>query len=157
MVKVPKFNTRYSYKKVPGLLFDPENNEKDVSLTEQCFAYECDINNIVKMQVPTSVNQKTPLFNTVFSPDLYEKSLNVIAEASSKFEELPSELRTRFENDPKKLLEFLSDDKNYDEAVKLGLVKRKLSDDLKPINPSKNPVDVTTKPSGDVVNPTSPD
>lgn len=156
MPNVPKFNTRYSYKKVPGLLFDPENNEKDVSLTEQCFAYECDINNIVKMQVPTTVNPKTPLFNTVFSPDLYEKSLNIIADASSRFEELPSDLRTRFENDPKKLLEFLSNDENYDEAVKLGLIEKNSLREPKPINFSKDPVQVTTEPSGDVVNSISP-
>ena len=156
MANVPKFNTRYSYKKVQGLLFDPENNEKDVSLTEQQFAYECDINNIVKMQIPARVNQNTPLFDSVFSSDIYENALNVIAEANSKFEELPSDLRNKFDNDPKKLFDFVSDDKNYDKAVEYGLIKRKPSDIETPTQPPKDVTEVITKPSGDVINSISP-
>ena len=42
-------------------------------------------------------------------------------QAQQSFESLPSELRGRFENDPAKLIDFLSDERNNAEAVKLGL------------------------------------
>lgn len=36
--------------------------------------------------------------------------------------DLPAKVRSRFENDPQKFLEFCSDPKNRDEAVSLGLI-----------------------------------
>ena len=41
------------------------------------------------------------------------------------FEKLDVNVRKRFENNPQKLLDFLKDDDNRDEAIKLGLVERK--------------------------------
>ena len=47
-------------------------------------------------------------------------------QAQQSFESLPSELRAKFENDPAKLISYLSDDKNNAEAIKLGLkIERK--------------------------------
>ena len=38
------------------------------------------------------------------------------------FDSLPSSLRERFSNDPSRLLAFVDDESNFDEAVKLGLL-----------------------------------
>jgi len=35
---------------------------------------------------------------------------------------LPAQLRVRFDHDPVKLLEFLENDQNRDEAIQLGLI-----------------------------------
>lgn len=54
-------------------------------------------------------------------PD-YQTAMETIVRAQSTFETIPANLRLRFNNDPKMLIDFLSDDKNYEEASKLGLV-----------------------------------
>ena len=156
MPNVPKFNTQYKYTRIPGILFDPDTNEKDVSLTEQSFAFECDINNIVKLQVPPRLNTQPPLFSTVFSPNLYEQAINVIAEAQSKFEELPSDLRSKFDNDPKKLLAFLDDESNYDKAVEYGLVAPKVENITTVVQPPQHVTGGITVPSEPVTNSISP-
>ena len=53
----------------------------------------------------------------------YHSAMNVLAKARDEFMTLPANLRARFENDPQRLMEFLGDDKNRDEAVSLGLVR----------------------------------
>lgn len=42
-------------------------------------------------------------------------------EAENSFNMLPSEIRNRFQNDPGQLIGYLSDEKNNEEAYKLGL------------------------------------
>lgn len=43
-------------------------------------------------------------------------------QAQEDFLQLPADIRIRFDNDPGQLIDFLNDNNNYDEAVKLGLV-----------------------------------
>ena len=51
------------------------------------------------------------------------------------FMELPAQLRSRFNNDPAELIDFLGKEENREEATKLGLVA------AKPISePSETPV-----------------
>lgn len=45
--------------------------------------------------------------------------------AREAFMKLPAKVRARFDNDAYAFLEFLGDDKNYDEAVTLGLIEKK--------------------------------
>ncbi len=116
----PKFKTQFAHDRLSGIKFEKP------SLTQQSFGYETDINNIVKSMTQPRVNQNQPLFNTSFDPNLYDNALNVIADAKSKFEQLPSDLRNKFDNDPSKLLKFVSDDSNYEQAVKLGLIEKKI-------------------------------
>ena len=101
------------------------------SLTEQSFKFESDINNICEgkafSSLPTNKNQ--PLFDDFTNLGNYQESLDTVARAKSLFEELPSSLRNRFENNPQKLIDFVSDpEKNYDEGVKLGIFKAKVVD-----------------------------
>ena len=42
-------------------------------------------------------------------------------QAQQSFDSIPSEIRDRFNNDPKLLIDFLSKEENMEEAVKLGL------------------------------------
>lgn len=53
----------------------------------------------------------------------YHTAMNLVAKASSSFEMLPARVRMRFNNDPGQFLAFVDDDRNYDEAVSLGLVE----------------------------------
>lgn len=127
-----KFNTLFSHSVSKGLSFTQP------SLTEQCFGYETDINNIVKRGVQTSLppNTQRPIFGSEFNPDSYSEALNIVSDAKSKFEQLPSHVRREFNDDPKKLIEFVSDESNYEKALKLGLVNKrpeKVEDTTQPV------------------------
>lgn len=54
----------------------------------------------------------------------YQDAMEVVLKADNAFYELPSAVRKRFDNDPAKLLDFLQDNNNLDEAVKLGLIDK---------------------------------
>lgn len=92
----------------------------------QEFKEEADINRIMaryqKGAPVTWLNTNAGRFEDVTGYD-FQNSMNVIAEANEAFAQLPSSLRKRFGNDPAQMLEFLDDDKNKEEAIKLGLVK----------------------------------
>lgn len=99
------------------------------SLTEQSFKYECDINNICEGKAFSSLpaNKNQPLFDDFTTLGKYQESLDLVAKAQSMFEELPSNIRNKFENNPQKLIDFVSDpDKNYDEGLKLGIFKERI-------------------------------
>ena len=120
-----------------------------LSLTKQSFKDECDVNNILKNYNKTGVmpeNFDPGEFRDVTGID-YQESMQMVASASSMFNELPSALRKRFKNDPAELLSFTSDDKNIEEAHKLGLLR----DDYQPpeiaISPPQTaqPIDETSE------------
>jgi phage internal scaffolding protein len=54
-------------------------------------------------------------------PD-FQTALNLVISAQDEFMKVPADVRARFNNDPGELMAFLEDDKNRDEAIKLGLV-----------------------------------
>jgi Chlamydia-phage Chp2 scaffold (Chlamy_scaf). len=69
----------------------------------------------------------------------YQTSLDTIMTAQAAFNDLPSKLRKRFDNDPSQLLSFLQNPQNRDEAIELGFI------DPPPADVSKNqPGDITT-------------
>lgn len=106
----------------PGIDFDPEEG-----LTKQSFKDECDINNIMTRfnatGVVSHVSSIAPEYGDFMSAGDFQSSLNTVIEAQAMFDALPAVLRDRFANDPKQLLAFIADDKNREEAIKLGLVK----------------------------------
>lgn len=100
------------------------------SLTQQQFKAECDVNNILakyrRTGMLTHIQKHQGNFGDFSSIEDYQTSLGKLMQAQQSFESLPSELRAKFENDPAKLISYLSDEKNNAEAVKLGLkIERK--------------------------------
>lgn len=53
------------------------------------------------------------------------ETLDTIRDAENKFMDLPATVRTRFNNDPWSLHEFITDPNNIEEAITLGLLHRK--------------------------------
>lgn len=99
---------------------------KDASLAKQSFAEEVDINTIVRRfglsgELPTDI--RMPVngdFEGLFD---FQSAMNMIVSARESFDAMPAHVRSRFDNDPHKFVEFCSKDENFDEAVKLGLVR----------------------------------
>lgn len=118
---------------------------KDKPLTQQSAKDECDINKIIeraKRGADIPVNDAQPRYAdfTVIPTDLRE-CLNVVREADAVFMGLDAQIRRRFDNDPAKMLDFLNDDKNRDEAIKLGLVE------APPVKETEEPKAPETKPA----------
>lgn len=115
--------SRYqSYKESDGQVFEFP------SMTQQHFRDECDINNIIARYEQTGVltDPLQPARNFEFGDysavQDYQDSLNFVIAAREMFDALPSKVRERFNYDPARLLQFLGDESNRDEAIRLGLV-----------------------------------
>lgn len=106
------------------------------SRTQAQFKDECDVNNILRNYVSTGVlthtNEREALYGDFSEvPQDYGEALAVVEEAKAKFDALPSEVRHRFDSDPLKMVQFLQDEKNREEAIKLGLVNKPAVEDSK--------------------------
>lgn len=99
---------------------------EEPSMTQQQYKESCDINNIIKQYAQTGelpLSNKVGQFLDVSNVQDYQSALTTVYEAQKAFDQLPSNIRSRFENDPNQLIAFLEDDKNHNEAQKLGLLK----------------------------------
>lgn len=144
-----------------GELVDPITGEvyKPPARTKQEFKDQCDINNIIKAYKITgqishiSANAAKGAYMDLPDEVDYQTSLNILREAETAFASLPSQIRDRFSNSPALFLAFLNDPKNYDEAVKLGLVKKP---EPAPSGPPSNPPPPPAAPPAAPVSPDAP-
>ena len=98
---------------------------QDPSLAQQHMKDECDINVIVERFGVTGLLPQTPVspqYGDFSGVTDYHSALNQINATMDDFMALPAQLRVRFDHDPVKLLEFLENDQNRDEAIHLGLI-----------------------------------
>lgn len=98
---------------------------KDVSLAKQEFAEESDINTLVRRfgltgELPQNVH--VPMSGDFSAIVDFHGAMNIVRAGEEAFMEMPADVRARFANDAGKFLAFVYDEKNYDEAVKLGIV-----------------------------------
>lgn len=104
----------------------------DPSMTLQGPAHDADINTIAKvyglnrgvMPIPPEIFDPANYADHSEVPDL-QGALNLVLEADRQFMRLPPDLRRRFDDNPAVLWNFVNDPRNADEAVKLGLLKRR--------------------------------
>ena len=97
------------------------------SMTKTSFQDECNINKIMaKFQRTGAIDhyaKYAPTYGNALHTDLHD-ALNVVADANSMFEELPSGLRKKFHNDPEEFLEFVNNKNNLEEMRELGLANK---------------------------------
>ena len=94
-------------------------------MCQQHFKADADVNRIIDRYVKTGflpTSPIPPLYADVSSLGDYQSLIDNIRRSHELFDELPSELRKRFGNDPGQLIDFINDPDNLDEAVKLGLL-----------------------------------
>lgn len=131
----------------PERVGDVECKEK--TMTQQSFANEVDVNQIVARALktgilgdPLSIQRRQEIFGDFSEIGSYQDALNRVINAQKAFDELPADIRSRFNNEPGLLMEFLSNPGNRDEAIKLGLIvsdkdKEKLEKKSKPAEEPK--------------------
>nr|QJB18962.1 MAG: internal scaffolding protein [Microvirus sp.] len=115
-----RFQSAYSPKIKTSITF-PQNSK----YTKQSFKDECDINTIMAQYQRTgempNINQQSPQYLDATGYDFREQ-MEFVRGAKELFEQLPSNLRNRFQNDPARFLDFTSDPINRVEAARLGLL-----------------------------------
>lgn len=103
-------------------------NSTKPSMTKQSFKNECDINQIMKKWQTTGAithfKEKGGIYDDFTNIVDYQSALNAVMNADDSFMALPSSIRTRFQNDPQKFLEFATDPSNQEEIYALGLAER---------------------------------
>lgn len=111
----------------------------DPPLTKQEFAEESDINVIMSrfsrgVGMP-SFNDQAPIFADCTQIGDFAECVRRVEAGREAFMHLDAKVRSRFDNDAAKLVAFLQDAGNREEAVKLGLV-------VEPEKPASPPADV---------------
>jgi len=98
---------------------------EDESLAIQSAKDESDINTIVRRfgltgELPNDL--KMPQSGDFTDVPDFHTAMNLVRSAQEEFLRVPAEIRARFANDPARLMAFVEDDANRDEARKLGFL-----------------------------------
>jgi len=98
---------------------------EDESLALQSAKDESDINTIVRKfgltgELPNDL--KMPQSGDFTDVPDFHTAMNLVRSAQEEFLRVPADVRARFSNDPQKLMSFLEDESNRDEARKLGFL-----------------------------------
>lgn len=99
----------------------------DGGRTKQDMKDECDINRIMARFQKTGAVSHVKEYGGQygFAPAVtFHESVEIVRKAQEMFDDLPSKLRKKFDNDPEKFLAFVQDEKNADEMLELGLRER---------------------------------
>lgn len=117
-----RYATRYAPPPSPALVC------RTASLTRQEYVTDADLNEIMRKYqdgvAPIPSGSRLPMWDDYSHVPDYQESMQLIIDAQDRFAALPATVRERFGNDPGQLLDFLADESNRDEAVKLGLLAK---------------------------------
>ena len=138
-MKIPFLRSPYNYDR------DVASNESgleclDPSMAQQQFREECDINTIMERFGRTGeliAPIRMPQYGDFDGVNDYHSAMNAIVEAQSAFDQLPAKVRARFGNDPAEFLDFVYNEENRDEAIRLGLVEAVIQAPAPVSEPSK--------------------
>lgn len=99
------------------------------TLTQQNFKDSCDINHMMKKYQKTGIlgdpNRPMPRFGDFSGGSDFHEMNTKVVRAFQDFNDLPGKVKAYFRNDPGELIEFLADESNREEAIKLGLIDPK--------------------------------
>jgi len=119
-LETTRFISGYSPKLKVGITF-PENSK----VTKQEFKEESDINTIMAQYQRTGdlphINEVAPQYLDATGHD-FRTHMEFVAGAKELFGEMSSDIRSRFDNNPAKFLDFTSDPLNRVEMARMGLL-----------------------------------
>lgn len=96
------------------------------TLTQQQFAEEVNINTIIKnfgLNGELPENVAVPQSGDFTGVTNFHEAMNIVRKSEEAFMEMPADIRERFSNDPGKFLDFVHDEKNLEEARKMGIAR----------------------------------
>lgn len=97
-----------------------------IYFTEQAHKDACDVNKIIRKYDKTGlishISKIEGQFGDVSGED-FKSMQDTIVRAQQMFDQLPSEIRVKFQNSPQTLLAFMDDPNNRQEAIDLGLIR----------------------------------
>lgn len=125
-----KNNVVYDFFNVPPKV---KLNCKDLSRTQQQFLQESDINYIVRKYAdtenfvdPSVPVRRTPVYGDFSECPSFQEHQDALNNIVNIFDNFPSDIRARFDNNPAVFAEYASDIRNLDKLAELGLIDRKL-------------------------------
>lgn len=147
--KIIPFRTHYSPQLRVSFTTEGE------SLTEQQFAEESQILHKIRKYDSQgffdSVNRNPGQYNDFTQVRDLADAIDQIEQARDAFQDIPSDIRKKFNNSPSEFFDFASKESNYDELVKLGLATQRVIDKLDhgdtPDSNKSSSVDVEEKDS----------
>lgn len=111
------------------------------SLTQQHFAKEADVRNIIKQYDRTgliaNVARGVARYGDYSEINEYREALDMVNSANDNFNQLPAELREMFGNDAGTFFEFVTDPKNEEKMIELGLKEAPVVIEETPIKAKK--------------------
>ncbi len=124
-MKTPFMRTPYNYDR------DVASDESGLScpeptMAQQQFREETDINTILERFGRTGefiAPLRMPEYGDYTQVTDYHTAMNAVLAAQADFEALPAKLRSRFDNNAGKFVDFVMDDSNREEAIRLGLIE----------------------------------
>ncbi len=101
------------------------------SKTRQEFRDECDINWLMErfartgiLVDPSLVGKREAAFGDFSGAQDFTENQDRLVAAANAFDTLPGVVRERFNQDPARVLEFLADESNREEAISLGFIEK---------------------------------
>jgi len=140
MPPTTRFSWRHQYDegadKVNRVATDVENDEP--TKTQQQFKDEVDLNVMMKRMGVTGKDMpaapQDPRFYGDFTSTFdFRDSLDKTREAADRFNALPAEIRRKFDNNPLYLHDWIMDTTNHEQAVELGLLKKRTPEPPPPV------------------------
>lgn len=128
----PYVRSKFDNNREPGkdrhcISFLDEDGNCQHSLTVQSEKNNCDVNQILKKYdktgLITHVNRSVSSYGDFSEVNEYQDSLNFVIAAREAFDELPADIRKKFNNDPGFFFEFCTNPDNQDEMIELGLAE----------------------------------
>lgn len=113
--------------------YDPHKkyvfNTEGESLTQQHLKEECEVINIIKKHdrngIIEHVQRGQARYGDFSEVADYREALDLVRDAQEEFMTIPSDIRKKFDNDPGKFYQFVSDPDNKDELIKMGFINPK--------------------------------
>lgn len=145
-----KFKTPYQQQERHQVKFE------GISLTDQSFKQECDIGFIIENFVKTGTAPDSSMsFVDCTTVQKFEDAMQIVAEAKSNFEQLPSSIRDEFKT-VTNYLSYISNPANLKDSYERGLIDRSTVN-LEAVYPELYHPTIQEPIVPDVVNPVVPE
>lgn len=127
----------------------PANEPASRNRTKQEFYKDANINYIMKKYRKTGIlgdplNYKIGEYGDFTSGNDFFETMRKVTNVKNIFGKLPAHIKTKFNNEPQNLIEFLTKEENNEEAYNMGLKTRPpvpapVPPDTPPVTPPVNP------------------